>query len=124
MKGIQQFFIILAANFFGEILRYVIPLSIPAGIYGLVVLFFLLCTGVVTLEKVEGAADGLIEIMSLFFIPAGVKLMTRWSELKNMFVPFLASVIGITVLVMLVTGTVTQFFIQCQKKWQTKEEAK
>ena len=41
----------------------VIPLPVPASVYGLVLLLAALLTGVIKLDQVEGAADFLIEIM-------------------------------------------------------------
>lgn len=112
MKWIRQFMIIALITFLGEMLKYVIPFTIPAGVYGLVLLFAALCSGVVKLQQVEGAADFLIEIMPLFFIPAGVGLMTKWPELKSMLIPFLLAVIVITAFVMAVTGRVSQWLIR------------
>ena len=45
MKYIKQLLIILAFSFLGEALQAVIPLPIPAAIYGLVLLLIALCTG-------------------------------------------------------------------------------
>ena len=42
MKYIRQFVIILFISFIGEALKYVLPLPIPASIYGLVLMFVLL----------------------------------------------------------------------------------
>lgn len=112
MKRIREFLIIMFITFVGEGLKYFIPLPIPAGIYGLLLLFCLLCLKRVKLEQVEGAADFLVEIMPLFFIPAGVGLMTKGKELTSMIVPFLAAVVLVTALVMVVTGRVTQFLIR------------
>lgn len=42
MKYLRQFMIILLVSFWGELLKYVIPLPVPASIYGLVILFILL----------------------------------------------------------------------------------
>lgn len=112
MRWIRQFMIIALITFIGEVLRYFVPLAIPAGVYGLVLLFTALCSGVVKLPQVEEAADFLIEIMPLFFIPAGVGLMTKWTELKSMLIPFLLAVFVITVLVMIVTGRVSQWLIR------------
>ena len=46
MKYIRQFVIILFISFIGEVLKYVLPLPIPASIYGLVLMFILLETKV------------------------------------------------------------------------------
>lgn len=41
MKYLKQFFIILAISFIGEILKYIVPLPIPASIYGMVIMVHL-----------------------------------------------------------------------------------
>lgn len=112
MKWLKEFLIILAVTLLGELLRFVIPLSIPAGIYGLLLMFAGLCIGIIPLEKVEHAADFLIEVMPVFLVPAGVALMTKWLEMKSVLIPVLVSVFVITILVLAVTGVVTQKLIQ------------
>ena len=42
MKYFRQFFIILAISFVGEILHMVLPLPVPASIYGLVLMLLAL----------------------------------------------------------------------------------
>lgn len=42
MKFVIQFLIIIGFSFAGEFLHYVIPLPIPASIYGIVLLFIAL----------------------------------------------------------------------------------
>ncbi len=116
MKWLKEFFIILVVTLLGELLRFVIPLAIPAGIYGLLLLFAGLCTKIIPLEKVEHAADFLIEVMPVFLIPAGVALMTKWPELKSVLIPVLLSVFVITAMVLAVTGVVTQKLIQGKEK--------
>lgn len=108
MKWLKEFFIILAVTLLGELLRFVIPLGIPAGIYGLLLMFAGLCTKIIPLEKVEHAADFLVEVMPVFLVPAGVALMTKWLELKSVLVPVLVSVFAITILVLAVTGVAAQ----------------
>lgn len=112
MKRIREFLIILLASFVGEALHFFLPFPVPAGIYGMAVLFLGLCCGVVKLHQTERAADFLVEIMPLFFIPAGVGLMTKWGELQSMIVPVILAVSVITALVMAVTGRVAQWFLR------------
>ena len=47
MKYVKQFFIILLISFVGELFKYLIPLPIPASIYGMVILFIGLMTGLI-----------------------------------------------------------------------------
>ena len=50
MKYVKQFLIILAVSLAGEILKYVLPLPIPASIYGMAILFTALMTGLIKLD--------------------------------------------------------------------------
>ena len=52
MKYFKQFGWIMIVTCIGEIMKYYIPLPIPASIYGLVLMMTLLMTGVVKIEKV------------------------------------------------------------------------
>lgn len=121
MKWIRQFLIILIFTFMGECLRALIPLLIPAGIYGMILLFAALCLGIIKVDQVEGAADFLLEIMPLFFLPAGVGLIERWTQLRALWLPILLTTILLTILVMVVTGHVTQLIIR-QKKQEVEED--
>ena len=82
MKHVRQFCMILLFSFIGEFFRMVIPLPVPASVYGLVLLLAALLTGVIKLDQVEGAADFLIEIMPVMFIPAAVGLLNAWDVLR------------------------------------------
>ena len=53
MKYLKQFLIILAISLLGEVLKELLPLPIPASIYGMVFLFILLLTGVIKLDQVK-----------------------------------------------------------------------
>ena len=89
MKYFKQFGVILTVSFLGEVLHAVLPLPVPASIYGLVLMLIALMTGIIPLAKVRDAGNFLIEIMPLMFIPAGVGLMTSWGALKPILVPVL-----------------------------------
>ena len=108
MKYLRQLLIILLFSFIGEVLHALIPIQMPASIYGLVLLFIALLTGLVKLPQVHETARFLIEIMPLMFIPAGVGLIESWGELKPILLPVILLLIVSTVLVMGVSGQVTQ----------------
>lgn len=71
MKYLKQFSIILFISLLGEILHSIVPLPMPASIYGLAILFTALSTGIIPLEEVRETGRFLIEVMPLMFIPAG-----------------------------------------------------
>lgn len=116
MKYLKQFFIILVISFVGEVLNHLLPLPIPASIYGMVLLFLMLLTGVLKLESVKETGKFLIEIMPVMFIPAGVGLMTSWGVLKPMLIPVSIITVISLVTVMIFGGHVTQYVIRKSDK--------
>lgn len=112
MKILHQFCIILFLSFLGEILHTLIPLPVPASVYGLVLLFAALCAGVLKLEQVKEAAGFLIEIMPVMFIPAAAGLLDAWPFLQSVWIPVMLITLITTIMVMAVTGRVTQYMIR------------
>ena len=112
MKFLRQFMIILLLSFLGEVLKMVIPLPIPASVYGLVLMLVCLMTGVLKTSQVKDAAFFLIEIMPVMFIPAAAGLIDSWGVLRPLIVPIMIITVVITVFVMAVTGRVAQMIAQ------------
>lgn len=123
MKYLRQLLIILIFSFIGEIFHSLIPIQVPASIYGLVLLFIALLTGIIQLPQVKEAAKYLIEIMPLMFIPAGVGLLESWGDLKSILIPVLLLLVASTILVMGVSGKVTQGIIQRSKRKESKKQS-
>ena len=115
MKYLKQFLIILVISFIGEILKALLPLPIPASIYGMVILFVCLLTGLVKLESVRETGKFLIEIMPVMFIPAGVGLMSSWGVLQPILVPVSVITVVTLLAVMVVSGRVAQAVIRGSK---------
>lgn len=112
MKYLKQFLIILAISFLGEVIKSVLPLPIPASIYGMVLLFAGLMTGVIKLESVKETGTFLIEIMPVMFIPAGVGLMNSWHMLSGIVGPVSVITILTVITVMVATGWISQLIIR------------
>ena len=74
MKYLKELVIIFGITMAGELLNRLIPLPVPAGVYGLFLLLALLCSGVLKLSDVENTGDLLLDLMPLMFIPAAVGL--------------------------------------------------
>ena len=51
MKYLKQFLIILVISLIGELLNKLLPLPVPASIYGMVILFIGLLSGVIKLSN-------------------------------------------------------------------------
>ncbi|MBQ7831988.1 MAG: CidA/LrgA family protein [Lachnospiraceae bacterium] len=121
MKYIFQTGIIFAITLIGEILAGLLPLPIPGSIYGLILLFLLLLTGVLKLKYVEGAGNFFLAILPFLFISNCVSLMDSMELLGNHAIVIVVLTIVSTLLVMVVTGGVAQFFISRRKKAEVKE---
>lgn len=115
MKYVKQFLIILVISLLGELLKFLLPLPVPASIYGMVLLFAGLMTGVVKLSSVKETGTFLIEIMPVMFIPAGVGLMTSWDKVQALLLPISVITVLTIVTVMIATGWVSQIIIRRSK---------
>ncbi|MEY8390293.1 CidA/LrgA family protein [Lachnospiraceae bacterium] len=112
MKFLKQFGIILLISFIGELLYTLLPFPVPASIYGIMILFLCLQTGLVRLDAVKETSDFLIEIMPVMFVPAAAGLMDSWQAMKEDIVAYAVITALTTCLVMIVSGRVVQFGIQ------------
>ena len=121
MKFIKQLAIILSISFLAEVMEYLIPLPVAASIYGLLLMLLGLVTKIIPLEKVEGAADFLVEIMPILFIPPTVGIMASADALKEMLVPLCVISVVSTVLIMAVTGRVSQGIIRRSNREESEE---
>lgn len=119
LKLFKQFTIIIFLSFLGEILHALIPFPIPASIYGIILLFFLLERKVLRIDDVREVSDFLIFIMPLLFIPPAVGLIDVWDELRASLTAYATIIIAVTLIVMVATGRITQWFLQNQKEKET-----
>lgn len=122
MKFLRQMAVIMGVSFLAELMEILIPLPIAASMYGLVLMLLGLATKVIPLEKVEGAADFLIEIMPLLFVPPTVSVIANVDALKSILIPLLVICITTTILIMAVTGRVAQGIMRSGKKEGKRNE--
>lgn len=116
MKYIFQIGIIATISFVAELLYYFLPFPIPASVYGLVILFVLLCFKVIKLEQIEDVADFLLVIMPILFIEPSVGLMTSVDAIRGQAVVLVLMCILSTIVVTIVTGLVAQAIIRIRKR--------
>lgn len=112
MKYLKQFGIILGLSLLGELLNYLIPLPVPASIYGLALMFLCLHFKVIKLGDVKETVVFLIEIMPLMFIPAAVGLVNAWGIIRSNLLAYAVITVLSTALVMLVSGHATQLALR------------
>ena len=112
MKYLKQTLILIAITFAAEIIKFLVPLPVPASIYGLVLLFALLKSGVLKLEQVETVGNLLLELMPLLLVSPSVSFLTAMDSIRPMLLPVLMMGFLGTMAVMAVTGRVAQWMIR------------
>ena len=116
MKYLYQFLIIIGFSFAGEMIHAVLPLPVPASVYGLVLLFVCLMLGIVKLNQIEAAADFFLQIMPVLFIGASVSLMNIFQDILGSLAAILVITVISTCAVMVVTGKTAQFIIERKER--------
>lgn len=111
MQYLYQFLLIMGFTYLGEVLNRVIPLPIPAAVYGLVLLFLALSTGIVKLKAVETAGNWMIGIMSILYVAPVVNLLGCWDLIAPNLLSVSVIVVVSTVVVFAVSGKVTQWLL-------------
>ena len=112
MKFVFQFLIIMAFAFAGELLHHFIPLPIPASIYGIVLLYIALELKLVKVKDIKETSSFLISIMPIMFLPPAVGIVQSWSLIKGIWPPCAVVIVVSTVVVMAVSGRVTQWLVR------------
>ena len=108
MKYLSQFCIILGFTMAGEALQRLIPLPIPASVYGLLLLFAALCCGLVKLEQVKETAGFLTSILPILFVSPAVGIVDDWGLIRDDLVPILLLLVGSTVVTFGISGRLAQ----------------
>lgn len=108
MKYFKQAFIIIVITLIAEVLSHVLPVPLPASIYGMVILFVCLMTGVIKLEQVENVGEWLIAVMPAMFVVPGAGFITSWASLQPHLLSWSVIISVTTILVMAVAGLLAQ----------------
>lgn len=120
MRYIRQFTIIAGISLVGEVLNHFIPLPIPASIYGLLLMLLLLVTKLIRVEDVSDTAHFLLAVMPVMFIPAVAGLISIYAEIRGRILIYLLVDVASTIVVMAVTGLVTQWLVRRKERRNAK----
>ena len=112
MKYFSQILIILGFTLAGEALQRLVPLPIPASVYGLALLFTALCLKLVRLEQVKETGTFLTSILSVLFVSPTVGIVDDWELIREELLPILLLLTASTVLTFAVSGRLAQHFLK------------
>ncbi|MGN0295222.1 MAG: CidA/LrgA family protein [Lachnospiraceae bacterium] len=120
MKILKQVMVIGLVTFAGEFCSVLLPLPVPASVYGMLLLFMCLQTGVIKLSYVEDTADFLVSVMPVMFVAPCVSLMDSISSVLGSIPAIVLICLATTVTTISVTGAVAQCVIRIRRE---KEKA-
>lgn len=112
MKYLTQFLIIMGFTLAGEVLQRIIPLPIPASVYGLLLLFAALCFKLVKLEQVKETGAFLTSILPILFVSPAVGIVEDWALIREDLLAILLLLIGSTILTFGIAGRTAQAFLK------------
>lgn len=96
--------LIFACQLAGEVLVRLLGLPVPGPVLGMVLLLAGLVAGGGPSEGLRTAGYGLLRYLPLFFVPAGVGLVTHGERLASDRLPLLAGIVVSTLATMVVVG--------------------
>lgn len=105
---LRQGLLIFGFTLLGEALHALLPLPVPAAIYGLVLLFAALCLRIVKVEHIKQLSGFLLTVMPILFVSPAVNLLESWGLLLPNLGWILLLIAVSTVLVFAVSGLVCQ----------------
>lgn len=112
MKYLTQFLIIMGFTLSGEALQRIIPLPIPASVYGLALLFLALCLKIVRLEQVKEAGSFLSSILPILFVSPAVGIVEDWGLIRDDLLAIVLLLVASTIAVFGISGRVAQAFLK------------
>jgi holin-like protein len=107
--------VLLIFQCLGEAIVFVLRLSIPGPVMGMILLFFALLASPRLMEKVEESGHHVLKHMSLFFIPAGVGIMVSASGIAQHWLALVLAVVVSTLLTLAVTAASMRFLMAWQE---------
>lgn len=122
MKFLKEIFWIFLFSFIGEGLAFMAPLPVPGSVIGMLLLFGALQVDWIKIEEVEGAGNWLVNNMALFFVPAGIALMTNFNLLQTIWWQVILIVLLSTAFMIVTVGWVVQWAKRRSEKRTEKHQ--
>lgn len=101
-----NFMILLICQLVGEVIARMLLLPLPGPVLGMVILFCGLAVRGRVPDDTGAVADGLLQNLSLLFVPAGVGVMLHAQLLVENWLPLSVALILSAVITIAVTGLV------------------
>ena len=116
-----QFTFLAGVCYVGSAVSDSLPISIPGNICSMVILLTLLISGIVAEDKIALASNFLLRYMPVFFIPAGVTIITSLPLIQGRIPQFVLVCLLTTFMVFLATSVTVIAVTRLQKYFLAKQ---
>jgi holin-like protein len=108
--------ILLVFQLLGEAIAHGLDLPIPGPVIGFALLFLALLARGGIPDNLRTTATGLLQHLSLLFVPAGVGVMVHLSRLRDEWLPISVALVVSTVLTIACTALAMRWLIRVVSK--------
>jgi holin-like protein len=89
MEIIRQLGLVIAFGYAGEVLASLLPVRLPAGVLGLLIVIIALALGLIKPRHLGATADFISANMGLFFLPLAVTIPQNFDAIHPILFPLL-----------------------------------
>lgn len=105
---------LLVFQLIGEVIARGLDLPVPGPVIGMLLLFIALALRGGPGAELQSTSQGLLQHLSLLFVPAGTGIIVHMHRVADEWLPLLVSLLVSTAVTLLVTALVMQFFARRQ----------
>lgn len=122
MKILLQVAIMFGICLGGEAIASMLPISFPASVIGMIILFLFLLVKFIKPHHIKEKSDFLLKNMAFFFVPAGVGILKNYDLVKGSIIKLLIICIITTIITFVVTAYTIQGVVNLQNRRRKTNE--
>lgn len=103
---------LLVFQLVGEVLALVFALPVPGPVIGMALLFAAIAIRDQVPEQLRSTANGLLQHLSLLFVPAGVGVMAHLGRLREEWLPITVALVASAVLTVAATALTMRWLMR------------
>lgn len=104
-----QLFLIWTIYILSDFIVSFLHLPVPASVFGMILLYLLLLSGIIQVRYIERAASFFNKHLAFFFIPFAVGLMNYGGLIQSSGLQLLIMIAGSSIVGLLITSGLTQY---------------
>lgn len=107
--------VLLIFQLIGEVTVVTLSLSIPGPVVGMLLLFIALLVRGSSPASLKETSQGILQHLSLLYVPAGVGVIVHFSLIKNEWFPIIITLVSSTIITMVISAFTMLFLMNRTK---------